>query len=132
MADKLKFSLVSPERELYSGEVDQVDLPGTEGALGILPNHSPLMAALSAGLVTVYNESDKSYFFVQGGFADVTPGGLTILAERGAPIDDVDMADLKSRIETAEAQLATLDGEASFSLSQDLDGMRRVLEGQFT
>lgn len=132
MADKLKFSLVSPERELYSGEVEQVDLPGTEGALGILPNHSPLMAALSAGLVTVYDEGQTSLFFVQGGFADVTPSGLTILAERGSHIDDLDMTDLKTRIEAAEAQLAHLKGEDSFSLWQDLDGMRRVLDGQFT
>ena len=53
MADTLNFSLVSPERELFSGLVEQVDIPGTEGDLGILPNHSPLMAAIRTGIVTV-------------------------------------------------------------------------------
>ena len=50
MADKLNVSLVSPERELFTGQVDQVDLPGSEGDLGILPNHAPLMAALTTGV----------------------------------------------------------------------------------
>jgi len=53
MADKLNFSLVSPEAELFSGDVDQVDIPGSEGDLGILPNHSPLMAAIRTGAITV-------------------------------------------------------------------------------
>ena len=57
MADKLTFSLVSPERELFSGEVDQVNIPGSEGDLGILPNHSPLMAAIRTGAVTVKKHS---------------------------------------------------------------------------
>ena len=52
MADTLLFSLVSPERELYSGNVDQVDIPGTEGNLGVMPNHSPLMAAIRTGVIT--------------------------------------------------------------------------------
>ena len=73
MADKLHFSLVSPEKELFSGEVDQVDVPGTEGDLGILPNHSPLMAAIRTGAITVYVDGEQSQYFVQGGFADVTP-----------------------------------------------------------
>ena len=53
MADKLIFSLVSPEAELFSGDVDQVDIPGSESDLGILPNHSPLMAAIRTGAITV-------------------------------------------------------------------------------
>ena len=82
MAEKLHFSLVSPERELYSGDVDQVDAPGSEGDFGVLAGHAPFMTALKAGPVTVFDGSTKRVFNIQGGFADVTPAGLTILAEQ--------------------------------------------------
>ena len=82
MADKLHFSLVSPERELFSGEVDQVDAPGSEGDFGVLAGHAPFMTTLKEGRVKVYNDGDTRAYDVQGGFADVTPEGLTILAEQ--------------------------------------------------
>lgn len=82
MAEKLHFSLVSPERELFSGEVDQVDAPGTEGDFGVLSGHAPFMTTLREGQVTIYNGGQTRTFEVHGGFADVTPEGLTILAER--------------------------------------------------
>ena len=86
MAEKLHFSLVSPERELFSGEVDQVDASGTEGDFGVLAGHAPFMTALKEGRVTVYNENQKKVFDVRGGFADVTPEGFTILAEQAAEV----------------------------------------------
>ena len=82
MAEKLHFSLVSPEREVYVGEVDQVDAPGSEGDFGVLAGHAPFMTALREGFVTVHEGDHLHRFEVQGGFADVSPAGLTILAER--------------------------------------------------
>jgi F-type H+-transporting ATPase subunit epsilon len=81
VAGRLHFSLVSPERELFSGEVDQVDAPGSEGDFGVLADHAPFMTTLREGFVTVHEGDHKHRFEVQGGFADVTPQGLTILAE---------------------------------------------------
>ncbi len=81
MAAKLHFSLVAPERELYSGEVDQVIAPGVEGQFGVLAGHAPFMTTLAEGDVTVLDGSTRRVFAVRGGFADVTPAGLTILAE---------------------------------------------------
>ena len=81
MADRLHFSLVAPERQLFSADVDQVDAPGVEGDFGVLAGHAPFMTALKAGQVTVYEGSAKRVFNIEGGFADVTPAGLTILAE---------------------------------------------------
>ncbi len=81
---KLHFSLVSPERELFAGEVDQVDASGVEGDFGVLAGHAPFMTILKEGRVKVYNEGDTLTFDVEGGFADVTPAGLTILAEHAA------------------------------------------------
>jgi len=84
MAAKLHFSLVSPERELYAGQVDQVDAPGTEGDFGVLAGHAPFMTTLKEGQVKVYEGGQTRTFEVRGGFADVTPEGLTILAEHAA------------------------------------------------
>ncbi|TAL35461.1 MAG: ATP synthase F1 subunit epsilon [Phenylobacterium sp.] len=81
MADKLHFSLVSPERELFSGPVDQVDAPGSEGDFGVLAGHAPFMTALKEGPLRVHNDGTITTYEVRGGFADVTPDGLTILAE---------------------------------------------------
>lgn len=127
MADKINFSLVSPERELYAGDVDQVDIPGTEGDLGILPNHSPLMAAIRTGTIKVYEDGSETEFFVQGGFADVTPTGLTVLAERAVRLEDVDRSSIEAQITTVEANLENLTGEAALAARQNLDGLRAVL-----
>ena len=79
---KFHFSLVAPQREVFSGEVDQVDAPGTEGDFGVLAGHAPFMTTLRQGLVVVYDGATKRAFEIQGGFADVTPQGLNILAEQ--------------------------------------------------
>ena len=82
MAEKLHFSLVAPEREVFSGLVDQVDAPGAEGDFGVLAGHAPFMTALREGVVVVRAGGTVRRFEVHGGFADVTPDGLTILAEQ--------------------------------------------------
>jgi F-type H+-transporting ATPase subunit epsilon len=81
MADKLHFSLVSPERELFSGEVERVDASGVEGDFGVLAGHAPFMTALKEGPVTVRDGAKVTVFQVRGGFAEVNAQGLTILAE---------------------------------------------------
>ncbi len=82
MAEKLHFSLVAPEREVFSGLVDQVDAPGAEGDFGVLAGHAPFMTALREGVVVVRDGASVRRFEVHGGFADVTPQGFTILAEQ--------------------------------------------------
>jgi len=86
VAEKLHFALVSPERELFSGLVDQVDAPGSEGDFGVLAGHAPFMTTLKEGRVMVYEAGVAHAYEVRGGFADVTPQGLTILAEYAAPV----------------------------------------------
>lgn len=81
MADKLKFDLVSPEKLVMSGEVDAVQIPGAEGDFGVLPNHSPVMAIIRPGTLVVENDGTTQSFELDGGFADVTPEGVTVLAE---------------------------------------------------
>jgi F-type H+-transporting ATPase subunit epsilon len=101
MADKLHFSLVAPERELVNEEVDQVDVPGAEGEFGVLPNHAPVMAIIKPGALRVYNNGAIRKIFVNGGFADVTPAGLTVLAEDAVDLADVDPAQLEQDIQNA-------------------------------
>ena len=76
-----RFSLVAPERELFSGDVDQVDAPGADGDLGVLAGHEPLMTTLKAGEVVVTAGGRKRVFTVDGGFADITPESFTLLAD---------------------------------------------------
>jgi F-type H+-transporting ATPase subunit epsilon len=83
---RFHFSLVSPERELYAGEVDQVDAPGAEGDFGVLEGHEPFMTTLRAGQVTVIIGGGRRVFEIRGGFADVTPESFTLLAEHATEL----------------------------------------------
>ena len=110
MADKLHFSLVSPAKELFSGEVDHVIAPGTEGEFGVLANHAPYMTTLRNGVVRVLEgDTVKMRIFVRGGFADVTSAGLTILAEEARMLDDVTVEDVQAEMEATHLKLQSLD-----------------------
>src|SRR5271156_889493 len=98
----LHFEFVSPESVLFSGDVDQVDLPGAEGDMGILPGHAPLVTALRPGIVTVFRAGARLPIVVIGGFAEVSPAGLTVLADRAKPRDEFDLATLAAEIKDAE------------------------------
>lgn len=124
MADKLHFSLVSPARELFSGEVDHVIAPGTEGEFGVLVNHAPFMTTLKNGVVRVLEGDVVRYrFYVRGGFADVTPAGLTILAEEARNLSDANAQEIDVEIEAARIKLLELDAG---------DTQRAVLEHQIS
>ena len=116
MADKLHFSLVSPARELFSGEVDHVIAPGSDGEFGVLVNHAPFMTTLKNGIVRVEDGGETTMrLFVRGGFADVTPAGLTILAEEAVNMDSVSAESVQKDLdETRQALLAEgKDGNAA-------------------
>ena len=105
----LRFNLVSPEKELISEDVDMVEAPGVEGAFGVLPNHAPFMTVLAPGVVKVRNGGDEKRIFVRGGFAEVTPMGLTILAEEAIPVAALSREMIAERIRNAEQDLADAD-----------------------
>jgi F-type H+-transporting ATPase subunit epsilon len=118
----LHFEFVSPERVLFSGEVDQVDLPGSEGDMGILPLHAPLVTTLRPGIVTIFNQGRREAVVVVGGFAEMSPAGLTILADRAEPRENFDMTMLASEIKDAEEDVADTKDDAQ------RDKLRRHLE----
>jgi len=107
----LHLEFVSPERVLFSGDVDQVDLPGTEGDMGILGGHAPLVTTLRPGIVTIYREGKLEPVVVVGGFAEVGPSGLTVLADWAVPRENFDLAVLSTQIKDAEEDVADATDE---------------------
>lgn len=120
MADKLHFSLVSPAKELFSGAVDHVIAPGTDGEFGVLPKHAPFMSTLKNGVVRVLEgETVTMRIFVRGGFADVTPEGLTILAEEAVNLAECDASGIADQLQqTQEKILAEGDGPQKGALEE--------------
>ena len=102
MADKLSFALVSPERELFHGEVDHVVVPGSEGEFGVSPNHAPVMSMIKPGALRVMNDGAERRIFVNGGFADVTPEGLSVLAEEAIDLAEIDPAQFEQQLKNAQ------------------------------
>jgi F-type H+-transporting ATPase subunit epsilon len=99
------FDLVSPEKLLFSGDVEQVDVPGAEGNFGVLAGHAPLVATLRPGILTVHGEGGEQKIMVLGGFAEVSAQGLTVLADMAEAIEDVDREMLTSRISELEQHI---------------------------
>jgi F-type H+-transporting ATPase subunit epsilon len=108
----LPFEFVSPESVLFSGDVDQVDLPGAEGDMGILPGHAPLVTTLRPGIVTIFRDGKREPIVVTGGFAEVSPAGLTVLADKAVARADFDMALLAGEIKDAEEDIADSEDQA--------------------
>jgi F-type H+-transporting ATPase subunit epsilon len=111
MAD-LHLDFVSAERVLFSGDVDQVDLPGAEGDMGILAGHAPLVTTLRPGVVTIFRDGKPEPIVVIGGFAEVSPAGLTVLADKAVPRADFDMAALAGEIKDAEEDVGDATDDA--------------------
>src|SRR4030095_16551556 len=103
------FDLVSPEKLLFSGEVDQVDVPGSEGDFGVLAGHAPLVTILRPGIMTVYAGGQKQQIVVLAGFAETGPNGLTVLADMAASIEDLDRAVLVAQIEATQARIKDME-----------------------
>lgn len=127
MPDKLHFNLVSPERELMSAEVDQVDIPGSEGWIGVLAGHAPLMTTLAPGMVKIRTGTDEKRIFVRGGFAEISPDGLTLLAEEAMPAEELNAEKIAQRVKNAEEDLADADtDEKKLAAQQSLDRMKEL------
>src|SRR6202521_245791 len=92
------FDLVSPEKVVFSGEVEHVVVPGGEGEFGVLAGHAPLVAMLKPGILVVLEPGPPRRIVVGGGFAEVNPQGLTVLAELAVPAEEFDMVKLAADI----------------------------------
>jgi F-type H+-transporting ATPase subunit epsilon len=123
----LHFEFVSPERVQFSGDVDQVDLPGIEGDLGVLPAHAPMVTLLRPGIVTIMREGRREPVVVVGGFAEMGPSGLTVLADRAGAREDFDLESLADDIRDTEEDVADCKDDAQRDkLVRRLDQLRAL------
>jgi F-type H+-transporting ATPase subunit epsilon len=121
------FELVSPDRVLFSGPAQAVVVPGNEGDFQVLSDHAPTITAVRPGVVGIDDAQGKHVrVFVRGGFADVSPFGLTILAETAIPFEDLGAAQLDQEIKNAEEDLADATEDQRRQAQEKLDRLREL------
>jgi F-type H+-transporting ATPase subunit epsilon len=101
-----RLSIVTAEREVFADDVDEVVAPGVEGQLGILPHHSPLMTTLLPGELLVKKGSEEFYMAISGGFIEVRPDRIIVLADTAERVEEIDVARAEEAKRRAEARLA--------------------------
>jgi F-type H+-transporting ATPase subunit epsilon len=128
MPDAFKFELVSPERLLVSGEVEQVLVPGAEGDMTVLAHHAPVLTTLRPGLLDIcLPGGERQRYFIRGGFAEVGPSGLTVLAETAINLDELDASQLAQAVKDAEEDVAdAAEGAVRDRAQTKLDQLRQV------
>jgi len=120
------FDLVSPEQLVFSGEVEHVVVPGSEGEFGVLAGHAPLVAMLRPGILKILGPNEQRILVV-GGFAEVTGDALTVLADRAVPVEDVDPAAIAGEISDTEQDLADAEDDRTRDrLTIKLDQLKAV------
>jgi F-type H+-transporting ATPase subunit epsilon len=120
------FDLVSPEKLAFSGEVDQVDIPGVEGDFGVLAGHAPVIAAIRPGILTLFVGGTQEKIIVTGGVAEVSERGLTVLADVARTLEELDRARLADVIAEMEAKLAEKEGDELDRAVARLDHFKSV------
>ena len=126
MPSTFHFDLVSPEKLAFSGEVDQVDIPGVEGDFGVLAGHAPVVAAIRPGILTVTSGGTHQKIIVLGGLAEMSDNGLTVLADVATSIEELDRAKFADQISNMEAKLAEKDGSELDGAVERLDHFKSI------
>jgi len=121
------FDLASPARLVFSGEVEQVDVPGAEGDFGVLAGHAPMISALRPGILTIREGGGAKRLYVRDGFAEVNASGLTVLAEFATPVEELDSGEIQKEIEAAEVRLTEAkEGNARDKAAERVDQLKQV------
>ena len=120
------FDLVSPERLAFSGEVDQVDIPGLEGDFGVLAGHAPVVAAVRPGILTIISGATKQKIIVLGGLAEVSDKGLTVLADVATSLDELDRTEFSDTIADMQAKLSEKEGSELDREIERLDHFKSI------
>ena len=120
------FDLVSPEKLAFSGQVDQVDIPGAEGDFGVLAGHAPVVAAMRPGILTVTAGGKREKIIVTGGLAEVSEKGLTVLADVATSLDDLDRARFADQISEMETKLSEKEGSELDRAIERLDHFKGI------
>lgn len=107
----IQLEIVTPEKRLLSRTVDSVVAPGLEGSFGVLPGHTPYVAALQPGGLTLTEGGRQSHYFIGGGFAQVIGDQVIVLAESAEPVESIDVERAERALAEAQARLAKLRAE---------------------
>jgi F-type H+-transporting ATPase subunit epsilon len=107
------FELVSPEKLIFTGDVDQVDVPGEEGEFGVFAGHAPYVATLKPGVLTIHGEGEPKRIVVYGGMAEMGSQGLTVLAEQAVPVAELDPDMVAQSIKNAEEDVADAENDVA-------------------
>ena len=112
--DKVEFELVSPEKLLLSRKVDMVVVPGAEGDMGVLPQHSPAITTVRPGTIVVYEGGAVTdRIFIAGGFAEVSNNRCTVLAEEAMPVEDIDKNAVEQALSSARDKVSSASSDAA-------------------
>lgn len=122
----IQCDIITQERTVYSEQVDYVSLPGSEGIMGILPNHAPLLTALAFGEVMVRKDGDEEYFAIGGGFAEVRPDQVIVLADSAEQADEIDFERAQQARERAVEAMKAGVSEDSAAYAQIEAALRRA------
>jgi F-type H+-transporting ATPase subunit epsilon len=126
MSDTMQFDLVSPERKLVSVAAERVQIPGMDGDLTALPNHSPLMTTLRPGVVSVHAGGSVTDYVVTGGFAEISPAGTSVLAEEAVLRGDVTREWFDAKVAQVEASHAIAEGDALVLAALRLNDLKQL------
>lgn len=119
MAGTFKFDLVSPERILMSEDATEVVVPGMEGQFTVLPGHAPVISTLRPGVLEIKSPAGSRRVFVRGGFAEVEPERLTVLAQHLVDLQNIEPATLRAELQAAEVMLADAKDDTQRLVAQD-------------
>jgi len=131
MAAKIAFDLVSPEKLLLSTQADMVTVPGTEGYMGVMAGHSPVVTTLRAGMIDVNVGSKDDRYFIRGGFAEIGPTKITVLAEEAIPMNELDIAVLDQRISDAQEDELSAENDTDRSRAAQLVDDLKLVRAAF-
>jgi F-type H+-transporting ATPase subunit epsilon len=127
MAAKIAFDLVSPEKLLLSADADMVTVPGTEGYMGVMAGHAPVVTTLRAGMIDVNADGKDDRYFIRGGFAEINASKITVLADEAIPMTEMDLAVLDQRINDAqEDELSAATDSTRQKAAQLVDDLKLV------
>lgn len=121
-----KFELVSPAKLLFSGEVEEVIVPGAEGEFTVLAGHAPLVSTLRPGFLRLKNGTDSMVVFVRSGFAEVNETGLIVLAEEAARIEDINAAEFAASITALEEKMSSASDDAKNKMADTIYQLKAV------
>ena len=135
----VNLEIVSPERLLLSRPVDMVVIPASEGDMGVLEGHAPMIVTLRGGVVSLYSgDQVTDTLFVAGGFAEVTPERCTVLAGEAMPVNELERAEADKRMRDADEAMSQVDGhdpveeELALERVQSARAMLEAIDGLLT